>query len=167
MLLIMTFCFKSLTWRYIFQLTMCKHKGDSKSIDSDDRNFSSVKPQQFFLNPNILFPGNSKKDQTYISDILTLLECKLRIEIKNKGEKEDDPHLFLNGSNFIRSWIIIPMLLIKVIFFTSYSPGGISFSSRSRNMRVLVKVLILTTGIFFSLVLRNYYSLNAPNFRRL
>ena len=57
MLLIMAFCFKSLAKRYIFQLRKCEHKGVSKSIDSDDRNFSSVKPQQFagfFLNHNIL-----------------------------------------------------------------------------------------------------------------
>ena len=56
------------------------------------------------------------------------------------------------------------MLLIKAIF---YSPEGISFSSWSMNMRALVKALILTTGIFLSLVWWNYYSLNAPNFRRL
>ena len=40
MLLIMAFCFKSLTKRYIFQLTKCEHEGVSKSIDSDYRNFS-------------------------------------------------------------------------------------------------------------------------------
>ena len=36
-----------------------------------------------FLNRNILFPECSKKDQTYISEILTLFECILRIKIKN------------------------------------------------------------------------------------
>ena len=39
---------KSPTKRYIFQLTKCEHKGVSESIDSDDRNFSTVKPQQIF-----------------------------------------------------------------------------------------------------------------------
>ena len=38
--------FKSFTKRYIFQLTKCENKGVSESIDSDDRNFSSVKPHQ-------------------------------------------------------------------------------------------------------------------------
>ena len=51
-------------------------------------------------------------------------------------------------------------------FFTSYSPEGISFSPRIINIRALVKVLILATGIFLSLGLWNNYSLNAPNFRR-
>ena len=72
MLFIMPFCFKSLTKRYIFQLIKCEHKGVSKRIDSGDRNFSSVKPQQifyFFLNQNILFPECPKMDQAYISNI--------------------------------------------------------------------------------------------------
>ena len=75
---------KSLTKRYIFQLTKCEHKGVRESIDSDDR-----KPQQifnFFLNRNDLFPECSKKDQTYISDILTLFEYILRIKIKKTCE---------------------------------------------------------------------------------
>ena len=49
MLVIMPFCFKSLTERYIFQPTKCERKGVSRSIDSGDRNFSSVKPQHFFF----------------------------------------------------------------------------------------------------------------------
>ena len=113
----------------------------------------------FFSNCNILFQECSKKDQTYISDLLTLFEYILRIKIKNKCENEDDLDPFLNGSNFIRNWIIVPMLLIKAIIFTSYSPEGICFGSRSMNMTALVKVLILTIEIFLSLVLRNYYSL--------
>ena len=52
---------------------------------------------------------------------------------------------FLNGPNFTRNGVNIPMLLIKAIFFTSYSLEGISFSSQSMNIRALVKVLILTT----------------------
>ena len=91
----------------------------------------------------------------------------LKIKIKKKCENEDGLDLFLNGSNFIRNGIIISMLLIKAIFVTSYLPEGISFSLRSANMRALVVILILTTGIFLSLDLRNYYSLNAPNFRHL
>ena len=63
MLVIMGSCFKSLTKRYICQLTKCEHEDVSKSIDSDDSNFSSVKPQQlfffFFLNRNISFPDCS------------------------------------------------------------------------------------------------------------
>ena len=39
---------KSLTKRYIFQLINFEHKGVSESIDSEDRNISSVKPQQIF-----------------------------------------------------------------------------------------------------------------------
>ena len=83
-LLIMAFCFKSLTKRYIFHLTKCKHKSVSESIDFVDRNFFSVKPQQIFIiffNGNILFPECSKKDQTNISDILMLFEYILRIKI--------------------------------------------------------------------------------------
>ena len=38
--------FKSLTKRYIFQLTKCERKGVSENIDSDNRNFFSVKPQK-------------------------------------------------------------------------------------------------------------------------
>ena len=59
------------------------------------------------------------------------------------------------------------MLLIKAIFLTSYSPECVSFSSQNINLRPLAKVLILTTGTFLSLVLRNIYSLNAPNFIHL
>ena len=50
----------------MFQLSKCEQKGVSESNDSDDRKFSSVKPQPIFLNQNILFPECSKKDQTYI-----------------------------------------------------------------------------------------------------
>ena len=39
---------KSLTKRYILQLTKCEHKGFSESIDSYDRNFFCVKLQQIF-----------------------------------------------------------------------------------------------------------------------
>ena len=73
MLVLMAFWFNTLTKRYIIHLT----EGVSKIIDSGDRNFSSVKPQQIsylFLNQNILFPECPKKNQTYISDILTLFE---------------------------------------------------------------------------------------------
>ena len=114
----------------MFQLTKCEHKGVSESTDSDDRSFSSVKPPHFFfLNRNILFSECSKKDQTYISKILTLFEYMSRIKIKNKFENGDDLDLFLNGSNFMWNEIITPMLPIKTIFLTSYSPEGISFSS--------------------------------------
>ena len=59
------------------------------------------------------------------------------------------------------------MLLTKAMLFTSYSPEVIPSSSQSMNMTELAKLLILTTGIFLLLVLGNYYSLNAPNSRRL
>ena len=42
MLLIKAIFYTSLTSRYIFQLTQCKHKGVSESIDSDEMGFSSV-----------------------------------------------------------------------------------------------------------------------------
>ena len=61
----------------IFRLTKCEHKGVNQSMDFDDRNFSSVKPQrifQFFSNQNVLFQEWSKKNQTYISNILSLFE---------------------------------------------------------------------------------------------
>ena len=92
----MAFCFKSLIKRYIFQLT----EGVSKIIDSGDRMFSSVNPQQIsclFLNQNILFPECPKKNQTYISDILTLFEYMLRTKIKNKCENESNLSLFETG----------------------------------------------------------------------
>ena len=74
-----------------------------------------------------------------------LFEYILRIKTKNKCEIEDDLDLFLNWSNFTRNGIIIPMLLIKANFLTNYSPEGVSFSSRSMNIRALAKVLHLTT----------------------
>ena len=170
MLVIMAFCFKSLNKRYIFRLKECELKGISKIIDYGDKNFSSVKPQQIFnlfLNQNILFQECPKTNQTYISDILTLFECMLRIKInKNKWENDDNLILFWNRPNFIRNEIIIHILLIKAISFTSYSPEGTSLSLRSMNMRALVKVLILMTRIFLSLALQNYHSLNVSNFRR-
>ena len=57
----------------------------------------------------------------------------------------------MNGPNFTRNGIIIPMLLVKAIFFTSYSSEGISFSSRSMTVRALAKVLILTTQLVYML----------------
>ena len=78
---------KSLTKRYNFQLTKCEHKCVSESIDSGDMIFSSVKPQYFFqflLNRNILFPECSKKNQTYISDILTVCEDKKQKHVKTR-----------------------------------------------------------------------------------
>ena len=46
-----------------------------------------------------------------------MFEYILRIKIKNKCENEDDIDLFLNEPNFMWNGIIIPMRLIKVIFF--------------------------------------------------
>ena len=128
-----------------------------------------MKPQQifyFFKNQNILFPECPYKDQTYISDILTLFEYMLRLKIRNKCENEDNLNLFWNRPNFIRNEIIIHMLLIKVIFhklptrryifkLTKYDHEDVSESIDSDDR------------IFLSLVLQNYQSLNAPNFRRL
>ena len=87
----------------------------------------------------------TKKDQTYVSDILTLFEYILRIKIKHKCGSEDDLDFYLNGPNFTRNEIIIPVLLIKAIFGASYSLEGLSFSSQ---IRVSAKVLILPTRIF-------------------
>ena len=53
---------KSLTKRYILQSTKCEHKGVSESIDSDDRNFSSVKPQEIFHFFKIFFLNISWTD---------------------------------------------------------------------------------------------------------
>ena len=66
--------------------------------------------------------------------LLALFEYLLRIKIKKKKKKkrenEDDLDLFLSGPNFMWNGMIISMLLIKTSFFKSYSPEGISFSSR-------------------------------------
>ena len=98
LLLIMAFCFKAHT-KYISFSSQCDHNGISESINSDDRNFSSVKPQQFFLKSNILFLECSSKNHTYISAILMLFIYILRIKIKNKCENVEDLDLFLNEPN--------------------------------------------------------------------
>ena len=98
--------------------------------------------------------------------ILVVIKLYAQINIF-KCENEDDLNLFLNRPNFIWNGIIIPVLLVKAIFFASYSPEGISFSPSSINIGALAKILILTTQIFLLLVLRNNYSLNASNFRCL
>ena len=78
----------------------------------------------------------------------------ISICIKNQNliwknwENEDDLNLFLDGPNFMQNEIIIPMLLIRVVIL-SHSQKGISFNSQNVNIRVLVKALILTSGIFF------------------
>ena len=166
MLLIIAFCFKALTRTYILQVT----KDNIMVWKYWFWRQKFFQPEAstifFFLNRNILFPECSKKDQTYISVILTLFEYTLRIKIKFKNKCKNDLDLFLNGPNFIKNGIH-SYAAHKGDFFTSYSPEGISFSSKSMNMRALVKVLILAIGFFLSLVLRNYYSLNAPHFRRL
>ena len=41
--------FKSLTKKYIFQLTKCEHKGVSESIDSEDRSFPARDLNSFFF----------------------------------------------------------------------------------------------------------------------
>ena len=119
--MLVVMAFSKVTHQKVYlSLTKYEHKGVSESIDSDNKNFSSVKPQQIFqlfFNQNILFRKCTKKDQTNISDILTLFEYILRMKINNKCEYEDDLDLFLNRPNFKRNGIIIPTLLIKTIFF--------------------------------------------------
>ena len=148
---------KSLTKRYIFQLEI---RALAKVLILTTGIFSAWSLNKFFnfFKMNNLFPECSKKDQTYISDILTLFEYVLRIKIK-KCENEDDLDLFLNGSNFTRNKIIINYFINHKVML--YSPESISFNSQSINIGALAKVLILTTRIF------NNFSLNAPNFRRL
>ena len=54
---------KVLTKRHIFQFTKYEHNGITENISSDDRNFSSLKPQQnfqFVIHRNILFLECSK-----------------------------------------------------------------------------------------------------------
>ena len=55
LLVITAFFLKSL--KVIFQFLKYERKGVSKSIESDDRNFSSVKPQQIFISysPEAIF----------------------------------------------------------------------------------------------------------------
>ena len=55
-----------------------------------------------------------QKESAYTSDVLTLFVYILRITFKNKCENEDDFDLLLNGPNFMRNGIIIPMLLMKI-----------------------------------------------------
>ena len=108
---------KFFTRKYIFQLTQCWHKDVSESIDYGGRNFSrSLKKKFNFFKPKYFIPEVFWKNQTYISDILTLFECILRIKIKNKCENEDNLDLFLNEPNFLRNGIIIPMLLFRRFF---------------------------------------------------
>ena len=98
-LFIMPFCFKSLTKRYIFQLIKYEHRGVSRRIDSGNRNFASVKPQQifhFFLNQNIY----SQSALKWIRPIFQIFEYMLRIKIKNKCENEDNLNLFWNRPYF-------------------------------------------------------------------
>ena len=138
MLLIMAFCFKSFTKRYIFHVLMRL----VKVVILTTGTFPAYEASTYFsflLNQNILSPKCFKEDLTYILDILTLFAYILRIKIKNKCGNQNDLDLFLNGSNFIQNGIIISMLLIKAISFTSCSPEGIPFSSRSMNMRAFSK----------------------------
>ena len=79
----------------------------SISIDSDDMKFFEREAStnfSIFLNQNILFLECSKKDQTYISDILTLFEYIVRIKIKNKCENKDDLNLFFEQALFYAEW---------------------------------------------------------------
>ena len=119
--------------------------------NSDDRNFSSVKSQQIYLFQTGIFYSQSalKRIRPIFQIFWRYLNIYQESILKNKCENEDNLNLFLNELNFIQNGIIIRMLFIKVFFQKSYSPEGISFSSRSMNIRPLAKVLILTTGIFF------------------
>ena len=71
----------------------------------------------------------------------------------------------LERAKFHAEWNNYFCAALKGDFLTSYSKGGVSFSSRSINIRTFAKILILTTRICLPLVLQNNYSLNAPNFR--
>ena len=83
-----------------------------------------------------------------------------------KRENKEDLNLSMNMSNFVRVGIIIPMLLIKPFFYKLLTRRYI-FQLKSMNIKVLAKVLTLATRICLPLVLRNNYSLHAPNFERL
>ena len=105
-----------LTKRYIFQLTKCEHKCVSESIDSGDMIFSSVKPHiffNFFLNRNILFPECSKKNQTYISDILTLCEDKKQKQMWKRGRSRP----FFERAWFYTEWNNYSYAAHKANFF--------------------------------------------------
>ena len=104
MLLIMAFCFKSFTKRYIFHVLMRL----VKVVILTTGTFPAYEASTYFsflLNHNILSPKCFKEDLTYILDILTLFAYILRIKIKNKCENQNDLDLFLNGSNFIQNGI--------------------------------------------------------------
>ena len=93
-----------------------------------------------FLNQNILFPECPKKDQTHILDILMLFEYMLRIKIKTKQMCKNEDNLNLFWKYLIlygMKWLFIYCLVKQ--FFISYSPEGISLSSRSMNMGALGK----------------------------
>ena len=65
---------------------------------------------------------SSKKNQTYISNILTLFEhIILRIKILKKRQIKNDLDLFVNGPNLMRNRIIIHMLAIMAFCFQSLS----------------------------------------------
>ena len=103
----------------------------------------------------------------YINNFQDIVKF-VQFSFLKKWENENDLDLFLNGPNFMRNGIIISALFIKAIFLNiTYQKGGISFSPRSMHIRPFAKVLILMIRICLPLVLRNNYSLNALNFRRL
>ena len=83
-----------------------------------------------------------------------------------KWENKENLNLFMNGPKIVQIGIIIPMLLIKAFFYKLLNRRYI-FQLKSMNIRALTKLLTLTTQICLPLVLRNNYSLHAPNFKRL
>ena len=86
--------FKSLNKRYIFQLTKFKHKGVTEFWRQ--KFFQrEVSTNLSFSNRNILFSECPKKDQTYISDILTLFEYIPGINIKKQMWKWGQSQSFL------------------------------------------------------------------------
>ena len=125
-----------------------------------------MKPQQNFLfftqvdfTPGVLW----KRWDLYFRYFDTI-EYMLRIKISQMRERGRSQS-FLKRAKFYAEWNNYSYATCKGNFFHKL-PEGISFTSRSMKIRTLVKVLILTTWIYFPWVLRNNYFLHTPNFRR-
>ena len=80
------------------------------------------------------------------------------IRIKNqnfkKWEIDDDLDLFLDGSNFMRSWIII-LIMLQIFEFTKYEHKGVikSIDSDKRNfssVKLRQNFQYFQIGIFYS-----------------
>ena len=93
---------------------------------------------------------------------LALFEYILRIKIL-KMRKWERFQSFLERAKFYAEWNNYSYTVRNGIFW-SHSPKGISFSWQGVNIRVLAKVLILTTGIFSAWSLKKFFNFFKPEY---